>query len=113
MTENDYISLAITHKIDKNIKGSGRLAPNPNKIGNQPDMGGSMLIAGAEFNIAAWTKSHANGKFLSISVDAAPVKVAQRNTNEPHGFREPRNMEELVELAALQPPLDFDDDIPF
>lgn len=99
MTDADYISLAITHKDDESIKGSGRLIPNPDKIGNQPDMKGTMLIAGAEFTVAAWTKSHANGKFLSISVDAAPVKVAQRNTNEPHGLEEP--------------PMDFDDSIPF
>lgn len=104
MSDDKYISLAITHQQDDSIKGSGRLNPNPNKIGNQPDMRGTIIINGAEFGIAAWTKSTATGKFLSITVDTTAPNTAYRNTNEPMRDTAPQYNE---------PPMDFDDDIPF
>lgn len=103
MTDGKYISLAVTHQEDESIKGSGRLNPNPNKLGNQPDMKGMVNIGGAEFEIAAWTKTHDNGKFLSISVDTTAPATAMRNTNEPIRDQQQYN----------EPPMDFDDNIPF
>ena len=107
MSDSKYISMALTCKDDENHKGSGRLDTNKDKMGNRPDMVGHFIVGGAEFKIAAWTKVHQDNKFLSISVDTTAPAVAQRNTNAPHGTQP------AIGRTYDEPPMDFDDDIPF
>lgn len=109
MSDDKYISLSINMKDDQDRKGSGRLDANREKVGRQPDFKGFINIDGAKFELAAWTKTGTNAKgpykFLSLSVNTAAPRVAQRNTNDPHGNSAPP--------VYNEPPMDFDDDIPF
>ena len=109
MSDADYISLSINLKDNQDHKGIGRLDTNRNKVGRQPDYKGFIEVGGARFEIAAWTKSGTNAKgpykFLSISIDTNRPATAERNdSTRPIGGSTP---------TYNEPPMDFDDDIPF
>ncbi|CAL9957701.1 single strand DNA binding protein [Vibrio phage K225] len=112
MSDDEYISIAVTNKKNENHKGSGRLNPNKTKMGRQPDMKGMFILDGVELEIAAWMKKNNSdqSKFLSLTIKDGygEPAVAQRNTNQPHG-----NDTAKPQPQYNEPPMDFDDDIPF
>lgn len=111
MSDDHYISLSLTGKDDASLTGSGRLENNRDKIGNRPDMVGRVIVEGAEYEISAWTKTHDNGKFLSIQVRAASVRRPQ--DDKQFGTAYGDSHEDGTRPKYNEPPMDFDDDIPF
>ena len=80
----------------KNDPGFGQLFRNKYKEkSNQPDHKGSITDPnGKEWDISAWIKEGANGKFFSLSIQEPYVKPEAEDVPPPN-------------------PEDFDDDIPF
>ena len=75
---------------------SGSLFPNRKREkDSHPNLTGSVMVAGVEYWISAWTKLDKNGeKWLSLSVKPKEAKEPERK-------------------AASQPAAELEDEIPF
>lgn len=110
MTNAEYISLALSRKDERECKSTGKIAPNPEAIGNQPQYRGTVIVDGVEYEIVAWVrKSNDGNKFLSIKANRKggqpdPNVTRPRPTNEPRADMANQNIADQI---------DFDDDIPF
>lgn len=80
---------------------------------NQPDYKGSINIEGVEYWVSGWVKSTTRGEIVSMSVEkkeSNPTPRAQ-GPRTLGGHRDPNP--NGTSQAQSEPPMDFDDDIPF
>ena len=98
----------------------GALGPNDRKTpgSRQPDYKGSINIEGVEYWVSGWVKDTQRGEIVSMSVEKKEGGPAPRN-NAPaaqgprtlsRGNSAPQNQNQN---QNNEPPMDFDDDIPF
>lgn len=61
---------------------SGILFKNNKKTSDkQPDLQGSIMVAGKKYRLSAWTKEGQSGKFLSVSVSEF-TQSSNNNNND-------------------------------
>lgn len=86
---------------------------------NQPDYKGSINIEGVEYWVSGWVKSTTRGEIVSMSVEKKEGGPARPQQSTPRaqgprtlgGNRNPTP--NATSQAQSEPPMDFDDDIPF
>lgn len=80
---------------------------------NQPDYKGSINIEGVEYWVSGWVKSTTRGEIVSMSVEKKESNPAPRaqGPRTLGGHRDPTP--NATSQAQSEPPMDFDDDIPF
>lgn len=103
----------------------GALFPNDRKTrDNQPDYRGSLDVNGVDHWVSAWVKSTAKGEILSLSIEPKDQQGGRPQSSQPRangprtlgggqnqGHRDPNP--NATSQAQNEPPMDFDDDIPF
>lgn len=100
----------------------GALFPNDRKTpgSRQPDYKGSLNVGGVEYWVSGWVKDTAKGEIVSMSVEPKdPMAQNRQQSNAPRaqgprtlgGNRNPTP--NATSQAQNEPPMDFDDDIPF
>lgn len=102
----------------------GALFPNDRKTpgSRQPDYKGSINIEGVEYWLSGWVRDTRQGQIVSMSVEpkeARPGQNQQQHTPRAQGPRTlnptsggaPRTQQQSQQNN--EPPMDFDDDIPF
>lgn len=99
----------------------GALFPNDRKTpgSRQPDYKGSINIEGVEYWVSGWVKDTTRGEIVSMSVEKKEGGPARPQQSAPRaqgprtlgGNRNPTP--NATSQAQSEPPMDFDDDIPF
>lgn len=98
----------------------------------QPDYKGSINIAGVEYWLSGWVKDTSKGEMVSLSVEPKDGPGANNRQNTQTRAQGPRTLggqnqqRQMPDPSAQQggwgsnpssqsgePPMDFDDDIPF
>lgn len=104
----------------------GALFPNDRKTpgSRQPDYKGSINIEGVEYWVSGWVKDTARGEIVSMSVEKKEGGPARPQQSTPRaqgprtlgGNRNPTpnaTSQAQNQDPSNEPPMDFDDDIPF
>jgi len=75
-------------------EGQGSLFRNDNRTAdNQPNARGDALIGGVVYEISAWTKEGAKGKFQSLAIKPKQARQDAPQRSQPVGNRDdPRTM---------------------
>lgn len=109
LTDEQYFSLALNRKDDRDCKATGKITRNAGAIGNQPEFVGTIKVDSNEFKIACWQRSSNDGnKFLSLKATFMDGQV-DPNVARP----QPTKHEPAKPTQHSEPAMDFDDDIPF
>lgn len=117
----------------------GALFPNDRKVrDNQPDYKGSIDVSGVEYWVSGWVKNTARGEVVSLSLEPKGQSNSQpaggprtvggprivggarpQNQTPQQGNMPPNNsgggwgQGSTPQSGSQEPPMDFDDDIPF
>lgn len=116
----------------------GALFPNDRKTkDNQPDYKGQLDVDGVEYWVSGWVKDTQRGEIVSLSIEPKDQNQRPRNNSQPTGgprtlggARPSQNQtppqsnvppnnsgggwgQGNAQGGNQEPPMDFDDDIPF
>lgn len=104
----------------------GALFPNDRKTpgSRQPDYKGSINIEGVEYWLSGWVRDTRQGQIVSMSVEPKEARPGQNQQQHTPRAQGPRTLNPTqgnyrdptpngTSQAQNEPPMDFDDDIPF
>lgn len=102
---------------------TGIISANNNKRADKqdPDIRGRSKVGGIWYWVSGWKKEGANGPFYSLSyteMSAADAKkyddkTAARNQQQARPTQQQPQQQASQPAPSNEPPMDFDDDIPF
>lgn len=100
---------------------SGALFDNDRRTSDRhPNMRGSATVGGVEYWVSAWEKRSAGGKnYISLAFTAKDENGGQRTSQTPNAratgprIQNSRLSNPTARQPSPEPPMDFDDDIPF
>lgn len=101
----------------------GALFPNDRKTpgSRQPDYKGSINIEGVEYWVSGWVKDTTRGEIVSMSVEKKEGGPGRPQQSAPRaqgprtlgGASRAQPQPQNQPSQSTEPPMDFDDDIPF